>query len=337
MKGAGRPIKFLLLVLVGWTGARATLLWPGAELAAVAEASETPAGLSPMPAAPLFAFPQPSGHPRFVDATSPERVLPGLRDPGVSPVFHSAAATISSISESAPGATRTPQVTTSPEPALALVAQPQAPRRWSASAWLVARGGSMAGDGAFGPAQLGGSQAGARIRYALTRTLALSGRLSSPLRGVGKEAGLGIEWQPLKLPLPVSILLERRLALDSGPDGTGLGAIAGINPTPVVGRLQVEGYGQAGVVLRARREPYADGAVRLLHPVSSGKRLQVALGAGAWGGAQRGASRLDIGPSLVATVPTGGPKLRLAAEWRQRVAGNAAPGSGPALTLGTDF
>ncbi|RSV18125.1 hypothetical protein CA235_00755 [Sphingomonas sp. ABOLF] len=220
---------------------------------------------------------------------------------------------------------------------MALVTQPQGLRRWSASAWLVARGGSMAGDGAFGPAQLGGSQAGARIRYALTRTLSLSGRLSSPLRGVGKEAGLGVEWQPLKLPLPISILLERRIALDSGQDGTGLGAIAGINPTPLVGRLQVEGYGQAGVVLRARREPYADGAVRLLHPVASGKRLQLALGAGAWGGAQRGASRLDIGPSLVATVPTGGPKLRVAAEWRQRVAGNAAPGSGPALTLGTDF
>ncbi|MBB3911688.1 hypothetical protein [Sphingomonas desiccabilis] len=337
MTGAGRPIKFLLLVLAGWTGARATLLWPGAELAAVAEASETPAGLSPMPAAPLFAFPQPSGHPRRVGAASPEPLPAGYTEPGGAPVFHAAAAMLLPISQAAPGGAPAPQVATSPEPALALVAQPRAPRRWSASAWLVARGGSMAGDGAFGPAQLGGSQAGARIRYALTRTLALSGRFSSPLRGVGKEAGLGVEWQPLKLPLPVSILLERRIALDSGPDGTGLGAIAGINPTPVFGRLQVEGYGQAGVVLRARREPYADGAVRVLHPVSSGKRLELALGAGAWGGAQRGASRLDIGPSLVATVPTGGPKLRLAAEWRQRVAGNAAPGSGPALTLGTDF
>jgi hypothetical protein len=29
--------------------------------------------------------------------------------------------------------------------------------------------------------------------------------------------------------------------------------------------------------------------------------------------------------------------LRLGAEWRQRVAGKAKPGSGPALSLGADF
>jgi hypothetical protein len=227
------------------------------------------------------------------------------------------------------------QNSTAIEPALALVAQPPAARRWSASAWLVARGGSMAGNGAFGPAQLGGSQACGRLRYALTRSIALSGRLSTPLRGIGREAGLGVEWQPLKIPL--SILLERRVSLDSARSGTALGAITGINPTRVFRRLELEGYGQAGVVARGRRELYADGALRLLQPVASGKVARLAVGMGVWGGAQRGASRVDVGPSMVATVPTGGPTLRVAAEWRQRVAGNAAPGSGPAVTLGTDF
>ncbi|VVT20968.1 hypothetical protein SPHINGO361_150133 [Sphingomonas sp. EC-HK361] len=60
-------------------------------------------------------------------------------------------------------------------------------------------------------------------------------------------------------------------------------------------------------------------------------------GLGAWGGAQREASRLDIGPSIVALVPVGRQRARLTIDWRQRVAGNARPGSGLALTIGADF
>jgi len=346
MTGVGRPLKFLVIVLLGWSGARAALLWPGAPLAVPAEATASAGPEIPVPAAAFSAFAQPLPPPTEAAAAAmtplgapmPPLLPFELTDTG----FGESAAPAPFPEPSMPLAARMQEAvppaapaSVPVEPALALVAQPPGPSRWSASAWLVARAGSMAGNGAFGPAQLGGSQAGARIRYALGRTLALSGRLSAPLRGIGREAGLGVEWQPLKIPL--SILLERRVALDAGRGGTALGAITGINPTRVAGRLELEGYGQAGVVARRRREPYADGALRLLQPVASGRLGRLAVGAGVWGGAQRGASRLDVGPSLVATVPTAGPTLRVAAEWRQRVAGNAAPGSGPALTLGTDF
>lgn len=362
MRG-GQPLKFLLVVLAGWTGARAAMLWPGAPLSAPAAASATlPAAARPaagpvaplartspttaggareaMPsaAAPLFALMPPALLPMAPppdiapDPQAPQAPRPGSwREP-----IEMAATTTAPPSSppAAPSATFT-QAAVPVEPALVPLAP--GPSRWSASAWAVARGGSMAGNGVFGPAQLGGSQAGARIRYALARTLSLSGRLSTPFKGIGREAGLGVEWQPLTSPIPLSFLLERRFALDSGRGGTAFGAITGINPTRVYGPLEVEGYGQAGVVVRNRRELYADGALRLLYPVAENRRFRLSLGAGAWGGAQRGARRLDVGPAVVATVPTGGPTLRVAAEWRQRVAGNAAPGSGPALTLGTDF
>jgi hypothetical protein len=361
MRG-GQPLKFLLVVLAGWMGARAALLWPGAPLAAPASASAplrvaardaetvgTPArtkpsedtGASvttPTPAAPLFAMAQPA----LLPMAPPPDIAPAPQALQISQLgswrerIEVAATTTVPPSPPTAALPASPAQNAAPvEPAL--LPRPPGPSRWSASAWAVARGGSMAGNGVFGPAQLGGSQAGARIRYALARTLSLSGRLSTPFKGIGREAGLGIEWQPLTSPIPLSFLLERRFALDSGRGGTAFGAITGINPTRVYGPLEVEGYGQAGVVVRNRRELYADGALRLLYPVAENRRFRLSLGAGAWGGAQRGARRLDVGPAVVATVPTGGPTLRVAAEWRQRVAGNAAPGSGPALTLGTDF
>jgi hypothetical protein len=63
----------------------------------------------------------------------------------------------------------------------------------------------------------------------------------------------------------------------------------------------------------------------------------VGIGAGAWGGAQPGASRLDAGPTLSWRLPAARAHLRIEAGWRFRLAGEAAPGSGPALTLLADF
>jgi hypothetical protein len=61
------------------------------------------------------------------------------------------------------------------------------------------------------------------------------------------------------------------------------------------------------------------------------------LGGGAWGAAQRDAQRFDIGPSATLALPLGKQNVRLALDWRQRIAGDARPGSGLALTLGSDF
>jgi hypothetical protein len=56
-----------------------------------------------------------------------------------------------------------------------------------------------------------------------------------------------------------------------------------------------------------------------------------------WGGAQRGAARLDVGPAASLSLPIADRNLRLSFEYRRRVAGRAAPGSGPVLAIGSDF
>ncbi len=203
--------------------------------------------------------------------------------------------------------------------------------RTTISLWMLARPGAATG----GPVQLGGGQAGVRVRVPVAGQgrLAAVGRAATPLAGQGREMALGIEWRPVA---PVALVVERRVALDSDGNGTGIGLIAGFDRT-LPGGPAIEAYGQAGVVLRDRAEPYADGAARVLHPVAAIGRGTIRLGIGAWGGAQRGAARFDIGPSAVALLPLGGHDVRLSLDWRQRVAGDAAPGSGPVLTLGSDF
>jgi hypothetical protein len=86
------------------------------------------------------------------------------------------------------------------------------------------------------------------------------------------------------------------------------------------------------VVGAEERDLFADGAIRASTPIGP-----VEIGAGAWGGAQPGAARLDIGPQASVRIPVGKIAIRASAEWRVRVAGDAHPGSGPAFTLSTDF
>ena len=113
--------------------------------------------------------------------------------------------------------------------------------------------------------------------------------------------------------------------------------IGGVNPVDVAAGFRLEAYGQAGVIGRDGGEAFADGAVRLARPVATLGRVRLDAGGGSWGAAQKGASRLDVGPSLSATLPIGKQPVRLSLDWRQRAAGNAAPGSGLVLTMGADF
>ncbi|MET0310212.1 MAG: hypothetical protein ABW023_16020 [Sphingomonas sp.] len=209
------------------------------------------------------------------------------------------------------------------------------PSRWSAGAWLVARPGTGLG-AAPGGGQIGGSQAGLRIAWLAVpdKEIAVFARIAAPLAGRGAEGAIGLEWQPTRA--PVRLVAEQRFGLDGTPDGTGLGVIAGLDtPLPAVFRLEV--YGQAGAIRRSRIEPYADGAARATRVVAGSGRLRLALGVGIWGAAQRDARRLDLGPSATLGLPLGAQNIRLALDWRQRVAGDARPGSGPALTIGGDF
>ena len=58
---------------------------------------------------------------------------------------------------------------------------------------------------------------------------------------------------------------------------------------------------------------------------------------GKGGGAQPGVERVDIGPEMQIRSPLPNIPARIAVEWRERIAGRAAPSSGLAITLAADF
>lgn len=221
---------------------------------------------------------------------------------------------------------RAPAAGLVPAPALASPS-----RRWSVSAWMLVRrdrGGSALAPGGT----LGGSQAGARISYQLSGGLALSARASLPLRrAAAAEAAAGLDWRPVAS-LPLNILAERRQAL--GGEGRSAFALTlyGGGGLKLPHGLRLDGYGQAGMVGTKARDLFVDGAVRVSAPVGP-----LEVGVGARGAAQPGAARLDAGPGLAWRLPLRGAAVRIEADWRFRIAGAAAPGSGPALTLVTEF
>ncbi|UVO51179.1 hypothetical protein M0208_11910 [Sphingomonas sp. SUN019] len=212
---------------------------------------------------------------------------------------------------------------------------PDAFPRFRASLWTIVRGSGAASP--FAP-QLGGSQAGVRATYALddVRRFALAGRLSTALGSRQREAAIGVDWQPTAL--PIHLIAEQRIGIEGARGGPSIGVIAGVGPAPVAAGFRLDAYGQAAAIARdGGIDGYADGALRIARPMATVGAASIDLGLGAWGGAQRGAARFDIGPTASASVPIGGKTVRLSVDWRQRVAGDARPGSGPALSIGTDF
>ncbi|HYJ30906.1 MAG TPA: hypothetical protein VEW25_11260 [Allosphingosinicella sp.] len=332
------PLRFLAAVVGLWVGTRVLVFAPGwwVERSAAAPASEA-AARPPAAGAAAVAVPAVPGQARF-------RRRPAVaKAPSRPPAYRSIAprrlpaAPIGLLPSAPASPSDAPlQLASIPAP-ISQAGRPgiAVPGRLSGSAWLLMRGERA---NALAPGgTLGGSQAGLRILYRLNgdaaRPLALSARLSTPAAGLrGAETALGIDWRPLAR-LPLHLLAERRQAL--GRDGRSAFALAvhgGLAEHPLPAGLRFDAYGQAGMVGASSRDLFADGAARLTLPVG-----RVSLGAGLWGGAQPGASRLDAGPHASLRLNLAGEQVRLAAEWRLRLAGDARPGSGPVLTLGSDF
>lgn len=324
----GGPLRFLVVAVGLWIGVRAAILMPGWLTRQVAPPASATSAAVP-PTRPQAAAPAAGATPAATLAAGdkPEARFLSRR----APAFSSPLIVSAGIFESAP---------TKPEPVAAMplwndrplpARRAGSPSRWTVSAWLLVR------DDPGGPAlapggTLGGSQAGARISYRLGGDFALRARAYLPLRRVaGAEAAAGIDWRPV-FSVPINILAERRQAV--GREGRSAFALTiyGGGSRALPHRLRLDAYGQAGIVGIRSRDLFADGAVRLSAPVGS---LEVAVGAR--GAAQPGAARLDAGPGLAWRLPLRGASLRIEADWRFRLAGAAAPGSGPALTLATDF
>lgn len=322
------PVSFLFVVVVAWAAIRATMLWPSGAPDAPRPIAWAPAVATGMPAAAIVA------RDVKVVPASARSAGPRLRDPE-EPIAI-LAFTVEPVPDAAP-ARSSPR---SPAPAVTPIHPPQPPlnpapsrSRLGVSAWAIVRGEATPGLAAAG--QLGGSQAGVRAHLDLGHGLAAAARLSGPLRSSrGKEAAIALDWRPVGA-IPLTFTVERRAGLDrGGRDAFAAGLFGGVDALPLPLGARLDGYGQAGLVGLQQRDPYVDASVRVERDVTRLGSAKLSVGAGVWGGAQRGVSRLDAGPQVVLRVPVGSGGIRIGAEWRARVAGNANPGSGPALSIG---
>ncbi len=249
-----------------------------------------------------------------------------------------------------------------PMPGALMTAQPAVPdqprpeavgqaRRWSGDAWLLLRPGgngfNLPGAGLPGanlPAgAYGASQAGAVIRFHLApgnrHRPALYLRATSGLKSPrGEELAAGLSLRPFAA-IPVAVMAEGRATrtLTGTLIRPAAAVVSELPPVSLPYGLRGEAYAQAGYVGGRGATAFIDAQGRMERELLAAGRWRLRAGAGTWGGAQKGAKRLDIGPTATLDVPLGPINGRVAADWRFRVAGNAAPTSGPALTLSAGF
>ncbi|OYX47470.1 MAG: hypothetical protein B7Y87_00980 [Sphingomonadales bacterium 32-64-22] len=221
---------------------------------------------------------------------------------------------------------------------------PSAPSRWLASSWLFWRDDGQSGRQAATTPNYGRSQAGAVLAYQLApesmhrpqgyvrATTALEGPRESDLAA-------GLSARPLP-DVPVRLAAEARLSLRDGANELRPAAFVVTELAPFVLPAQMAGevYAQAGWVGGDFATGFVDAQMRLTRALTQSRDFALSAGGGAWAGAQKGTRRVDVGPSINASFRVGDKVYgRLSADYRMRVAGNAAPASGPALTLSAGF
>ena len=291
------------------------------------------------PPAPRY-VPVPVYYPVYAPAQSVTVPLPPAQPASVAaeqpPQFFSQLPQLDSFDFAQAGAQSTPDWNGEPERRSRGVLEKIIPARHldrlQLSAWALLRGtpgtGSLASGGT-----LGGSQAGARLTYALDRRFAVSLRSSSPIGGSrGGEVAAGIRVTPFPS-IPLAITAERRQAIgrfSTGRSDFALLAEGGLYQRPIGWNFMLDGYAQAGVVGLKERDFFADGGFTLSRPIFG----RFSAGIGTWGGYQPGLYRIDAGPRVSYRVR---PNVSLHLDWRQKLAGSAQPDSGPALTLGANF
>jgi len=217
--------------------------------------------------------------------------------------------------------------------------QRQLRRRWSGDAYTLLRESGLAGPAAS--PVLGGGQSGASLAFSLDplarRPLAVFGRIyaahdaAASIAPASAQAAVGLRWQ---LRPGLSIAAERLIAIGAATSGDwNLRLAAG--GARRLGPVTVDGYGEAGV--RGNGDLYAGGEAHARAPIGKIGAVQLAAGPGVWGSVQAAGAtvgRVDVGAGITAQLPAG---IVVSGDWRWRVAGNAAPGSGPAVTMGVAF
>ena len=374
-RSRGRPLAMLAVLLLAWTSGRAMVWeapWPLTEgLSAPIFASDTPAdrlasietptqspvapktqtwqGFAPLP--PVTAM-----RVEGLDADTSEGVGNVAGPPVFAPMQNKATpaghqlvwmAAMSrlplpmSVQQSfAQASSATPQ----PVPPLPNAATGS--KRWSADAWAYWRQNSNSAlvSQGRGPTY-GASQLGGVLNYRLAPTASRDPRIfvrayRALVDGGESEVSAGLSARPLEK-LPLRAHAELRATQRRGDAGVELRPSAFVTtelpPIDLPLSARAEIYAQAGYVGGDDATAFADGQFHILRDVGQFDLAKVSLGAAAWGGAQKGAERVDFGPSVRVDMTIGSVPARLSVDYRERVAGSAQPDSGAAVTLSTSF
>lgn len=364
----GQPLLVFATLLGGWLVLR-VLLWespfPGFSPAlAIVEADPTwPAAMLPARAAPKTAHlargdhkggerSRPSANTRPAAVRPPHLVFPRLgssKGVGRAPDLLEFGAAVRSGTLSAsegPSGVRQSHPLVD-QPGLHFLADSTADAssraNWSGDAWLLLRNDSRAPLVSGRPAY-GRSQAGAVLRYRLESSSShrptAYARVTQALVGAGEtEVAAGFAARVLPR-IPVSVSAELR-SYDSAA-GTEIRpavlAVTELPPAQLGLGLRGEAYVQAGYVGGRFATAFVDGQARIdKHAMQFGDHADLRIAGAFSGGAQEGAERIDLGPGATVSFRLGEVHSRLVLDYRFRVAGDAKPGSGPALTLSAGF
>jgi hypothetical protein len=278
------------------------------------EAPYGPVQVPPLPAQPDF---EPTLSPMDLPPALMAHVQEGAARPGVP--------------AAAPALVAVPTRTSVPEP-----------RRWAADGWLLLRHDTTSPI-LSGRPSYGRSQAGAVVRYGLAPLSPLRPlvflRASTALAGArDQEVAAGFSARPLPV-APLRVVAEVRAG--ETHRGTRLRfaayAVTELPPLDLPLRARAEAYLQGGYVGGEFATAFVDAQARVERTIGRLGETELSAGAGVWGGAQDEAARFDAGPSAAIVFRLGEGRGRLAADYRFRIAGEAEPSSGPALTLSAGF
>lgn len=368
----GGPLVMLVVLVSGWSAARA-VWWDNPFLPLVPDPDRPPLAANPptakFVAAPTSALPLLAPKPPTVGRLPITSAAMGWRTGGTGGgdshgevaaaqqwPWHATPRDLTGDSAEIAGIEPGLQSGNSDWPAAApfLPTRPAAPApapagRWSVDAWAFWRQGSNAAPISQGRVPIyGASQAGAVLQYRLAPASPHDPRLYARayralVRRGESELALGASARPLgRVPLRLAGEVRYTDGAFSDTFRPAAYVVSELAPVPLPYGARLEAYGQAGWVGGPDPTGFADGQASVtgeLRKVAglTDNAMRLSLGVATWGGAQKDAQRIDIGPTLRLDVTLGDVPARISVDWRERVGGDAGPDSGLAATLSTQF
>jgi hypothetical protein len=134
----------------------------------------------------------------------------------------------------------------------------------------------------------------------------------------------------------MSATIERRI-LHGRADRFAVYLSGGRSLDRVIGDIEIDFFGQAGIVTGRESEHFMDAQMHAMKPVGSSTKPRLKMGVGCWVGGQGKAIRWDVGPSFSSDVPLGNASLKFQVDWRFALNKNIVPNGGPAVTVSGGF